>query len=113
MALDINPGDLLVVGTEEYPIAAVEHWEGHGFGTSAAFDRWATVACATKRYPLLGNGRRGAAVLHLTDLNCTQLDPVQPKLQRSSVLNAPLVVRETFISDGTDYARLELTERKR
>ena len=112
MALDILPGDFLVVSTTEYPIRAVESWATHGFGTSKAFALQASVSCSTKRPPAVSSGKRGAPAANLTGLKCTALDRVQPELTAQVPSATPYDTLQTFISDGTDYSRLLLDNRR-
>jgi len=112
MALDILPGDFLVVSTTEYPIRAVESWATHGFGTSKAFALQASVSCSTKRPPAVSSGKRGAPAANLTGLKCTPLDRVQPELTAQVPSATPYDTLQTFISDGTDYSRLLLDNRR-
>jgi hypothetical protein len=112
MALDIDAGDVLVVSSTEYPIRAVEHYESHGFGTSSAFSLLASVSCSTKRSPATSGGKRGAPAEHLTGLSCTPLDPVDAETETHMEVKTPYTTRQTFISDGTDYARLIVNERR-
>lgn len=112
MALDIQAGDFLVVGATEYPIRAVAHYEDHGFGSSPAFGLRASVSCSTKRSPDIAGSKRGAPAAKLANLSCTPLDPVDPKTAVEMNMKTPLTTRQTFISDGTDYAHLTLEERR-
>ena len=112
MALDIEAGDFLVVGSTEYPVRAVEHYESHGFGTSAAFALRASVSCSTKRSPAVSGSKRGAPAAKLAGLSCTPLDPVDAETETHLQMQTPYTTRQTFISDGTDYARLILEERR-
>jgi len=112
MALDILAGDFLVVGSDEYPVRAVEDWSTHGFGTSASFALMASVSCTTKRPPAVSSGKRGAPAEKLTGLKCTPLDRVQPELAFQIPSATPYDTLQTFISDGTDYARLILDNRR-
>lgn len=106
MALDIERGDVLVVGSNEYPVRAVEHYDSHGFGSSPSFALLAAVSCSTKRNPAVSGGKRGPPAVELNGLSCTQLDPVDPEAAHYAGLDAPYTKRQTFISDGTDYAHL-------
>ena len=112
MALDILPGDFLVVGSTEYPVRAVEDWSTHGFGTSNSFTLMASVSCTTKRPPAVSSGKRGAPAENLTGLKCTPLDRVQPELTAQIPSAMPYDTLQTFISDGTDYSRLILDNRR-
>lgn len=112
MALDIQAGDFLVVGSTEYPIRAVAHYEDHGFGTSPAFTLRASVSCSTKRSPAVASSKRGAPAASLSGLSCTPLDPVDPETAMQLQMQTPYTTRQTFISNGTDYAKLILEERR-
>jgi len=112
MALDILAGDFLVVSTTEYPIRAVEDWSTHGFGTSRAFTLMASVSCSTKRPPAVSDNKRGVPAENLTGLKCTPLDRVQPEFTAQIPSAMPYDTLQTFISDGTDYARLILDNRR-
>ena len=112
MALDILAGDFLVVGSTEYPVRAVEDWSTHGFGTSNSFKLMASVSCTTKRPPAVSSGKRGAPAENLTGLKCTPLDRVQPELTAQIPSAMPYDTLQTFISDGTDYSRLILDNRR-
>jgi len=112
MALDILAGDFLVVSSTEYPIRAVEHWNSHGFGSSKSYALMATVSCTTKRPPTISSSKRGAPAANLTGLYCTQLDRVQPELTAQIPSATPYDTLQTFISDGTDFARLILDHRR-
>jgi hypothetical protein len=112
MALDIQAGDFLVVSSVEYPIRAVELWNAHGFGSSKAYALMATISCSTKRSPTVSSNKRGAPAAKLSGLYCTQLDRVQPELTAQVPAATPYDTLQTFISDGTDYARLILDNRR-
>ena len=112
MALDILPGDFLVVGSDEYPIRAVEDWSTHGLGTSNAFALMASVSCTTKRPPAVSGGKRGVPVTNLTGLKSTPLDRVQPEFTAQVPSATPYDTLQAFISDGTDYSRLILDNRR-
>lgn len=106
MALDIIPGDFLVVATVEYPIRAVWGYSDHDFGDSAMFTDWATVSCKTTRSPAVASGKRGLPANNLTSIKCTPLDPANPETIFQLQMQTPNTKLETFISDGTDYSRL-------
>jgi len=112
MALDILAGDFLVVGSTEYPVRAIEHWTAHGFGISKSFVLQASVSCSTKRPPAVSSSKRGAPAEKLTGLKCTPIDRVQPELTFQIPTATPYDTLQTFISDGTDYARLILDNRR-
>ena len=112
MALDIIAGDYLVISSTEYPIRAVEHWDTHGFGTSKSYALYATVACSTKRSPAISSGKRGKPANNLTSIYCTPLDRVDADTVAQLKTEVPFYTRQTFISDGTDYARLIVDHRR-
>lgn len=112
MALDIQAGDFLVVNSTEYPIRAVSHFEDHGFGDSPAFALMASVSCSTKRSPDVSGSKRGAPATKLSNLACTPLDPVNPETETHLQLKTPFTTRQTFISDGTDFVKLIVEERR-
>ena len=112
MALDIKAGDFLVVGSTEYPIRAVEDWSAHGFGTSKSFALMASVSCTTKRPPAIASGKRVAPAANLTGLKCTPLDRQTPEFTAQVPSATPYDTLQTFISDGTDYSRLVLDNRR-
>lgn len=112
MAIDIQEGDFLVVGSDEYPIRAVADYDAHGFGASPAFGLLASVSCSTKRPPDVAGGKRAAPAEKLTGLSCTPLDPVNPEIAIQMNMRTPYTTKQTFISDGTDYVKLILEDRK-
>jgi len=112
MALDIQPGDFLVVNSTEYPIRSVAHYDAHGFGDSPGFALMASVSCSTKRSPAVTGSKRGAPATKLSGLSCTPLDPVDPETAFHMQMKTPYTTRQTFIDDGTDYAKLILDVRR-
>lgn len=109
MSLDIKNGDVLVVGSVEYVIRDVSHWETHGFEQMSVFDDYfATVDCSTKRPPSVAVG--GVPVENLTGLSCAPIDPIDHELRLRLGTNASVKWRQTFITNGTDYANLYVEE---
>lgn len=112
MALDIQNGDQLVIGSDIYAIRAVSHYNDHGFGASKSFARMASVSCTTNRRGAVAGGVSPAPTQKLTGLSCVPLSTVTPETRQTPITNTPVVILVTFITDGTDYARLELQESK-
>lgn len=112
MALDIEPGDFLIVGSATYPIRAVDHYESHPFGASAGFARMASVTCSTKRSPAVTSGKRGTPTTKLASLTCTPLDPVSSETAVYLNIKTPYTTRQTIISDDTDFARVIIDVRR-
>lgn len=110
MALDIKEGDILVVGTAEYPIEACAEWT-YRYGRSMA--RLATVTASTKRSPAIASGKRGAPTQNLTGLSCTPLDPVTAEITERMALNTPKERLQTFVDGGTTFYHLIVEDLKR
>lgn len=119
MSLDIQEGDILVYGGNEYPIRAIGAWEWYG-PTSLAMRRQMRQTCSTKRVPAMVNGKRGAAVAKLSNVACTPLDPadvgwrgeVMKSDPRLAQLRATAVLLETTVDDGERFLRLMVEEVK-
>lgn len=77
MSLDIQPGDVLVSGTTEYPITAVGDYVWHG-PASPGLRRQLTQTYSVKRAPSVVGGARGAAVAHIASVAGTPLDSASP-----------------------------------
>jgi hypothetical protein len=99
MALDIQPGDFLVVGTTEYPIKAVAA-QAFRVDVGATFPILATVTASTKRPPAVASGLRGDAVTKIASLKCTPLDTVSADVALRAGLNTPHNVLQTFCDGG-------------
>jgi hypothetical protein len=109
--LDIREGDILVVGTKEYPIKACSEWSGSRMGM-ATFKRQATISASTKR--AISNGdKRSPASSYLTGLTVTPLDPVNAQLATTFGLDTPHELLQTFTGDATGYLQLILEDLKR
>jgi len=107
--MDILPGDYLVVGSNEYPIRAVEEWDRHRFGASASYARMATIPCSTKRNPVIdSDGNRGDPVENLTGLLSTPLDPGSAEISERPATSGPTEVVRCIISDSVDFVQLTL-----
>lgn len=110
--LDIQNGDQLIISATTYQISAVTHYNAHGFGTSRAFGSLATVACSTKRRGAVVTGYQPAPTNNLTGIYCTPLEIVTADTRQTPITNTPVVLWETFITNGVDFARLEIQESK-
>lgn len=115
MALDIKNGDVLVVGTEEYPIRAVSFWAGpSGTMPYTGLQRLANVTASTKRSPGIVGGKVGTPVTSIASLTCTPLDPVDPELRQRLGLQTPHEVLQVFVPDTAGaFFHLILEELKR
>lgn len=103
--VDIREGDTLVVGSEEYPVKAVEIWARTSFNTSS-FAKMANVTASTKRNPAISGGKRGAQATSLTGLSITPLDPVTQDVIERLALESPVRLLETFIADSTGFVHV-------
>jgi hypothetical protein len=110
MALDITNGDILVVGSNEYPIRAVAYWAGKI--TASGFSRLATVTASTKRSPAVSGGKVGAPVTKESSITCTPLDPVDPEVRQRLGLQTPHEVLQTYVVDTGGFYHLVLEELK-
>ena len=110
--MDIREGDVLVVASDEYPVRAVGDWDFR-WGETTGFKRMATKTASTKRPPALSSGKRGVPATKLTGLTCTPLDPAAPEVRQRLALNTPHELKETFVSDGSEYLHLILEDLKR
>lgn len=111
MTLDIVEGDILVIGSREYPIKSCAEWEDTRMNTSA-FRRMAYKDADTKRPPAISGGKRGAPATNLTSLKCTPLDPVNPEIQKRVALDAPIELLQTFVTDGDGFVHLVVEDIK-
>lgn len=119
MSLDIQEGDILVYGGNEYPVRAISEWKWYG-PASLSLRRQMRETCSTKRAPAMSGGKRGTATTNLTGVACTPLDPadvgwrgevmrVDPRL---SQLLATAVLLETTVDGGTEFLRLMVEQVK-
>lgn len=106
MALDVREGDVLVVGSRDYPIKSCAEW-GDARMNSASFRRMASVTVGTKRT------KKGEPATVLSNQKCTPLDPVDPELRRRLALETPHELLQTFMADGTGFLHLILEDLKR
>lgn len=112
MPPDIRSGDVLVVGAEEYPVRSAAVWSMEPRHL-AAFRRLARLTAGTKRSPDMVGGQRGAPAVHLTDLRCTPLDPVEPDLQQRMGLDTPHTLLQSYVADSTGYVHLVVEDLRR
>lgn len=112
MAIDVRPGDLLVVNGREYPVVAVADWE-MAF-QSPGFARLATKTATVKRTTVASGKRGGApvAVPGLT-LTCTPLDPFDNSKQSTTELQTPFVFLQTFATDSSSFVHIILENLQR
>jgi hypothetical protein len=108
--VDIREGDILVIGTKEYPVKACSDWAKTGT-YSASFQRLATISATTKRATTSGD-KRLAASTYLTGLTVTPLDPVSAELASTMGLDTPHELLQTFIADTTGFLQLILEDLK-
>jgi len=104
--MDILEGDLLVVGSTEYPIKSCAEWSTSKF-LSGSFVRLATVAVSTKR-SAIANGMRSAPATNLTGLTAMPLDPVSAEQAATVHLETPAELVQTFVTDGSGFVHLIL-----
>lgn len=104
--MDIIEGDVLVVGSKEYPIKACGDWEIPGMNTRS-FRHMATASASTKRT------KKGDPAVNLTGLKCVPLMPVDHELRKRLALDTPHELKQTFIADATGFVHLIVEELKR
>lgn len=111
MALDIREGDILTVGSVDYPIRSCAEWEWRpGKGS---MKRLCTKTASTKRSPAISGGKRGAPATNLTGLSCMPLDPVDAELARRLAIETPHELKQTVVDGGTVFYQLVVEELKR
>ena len=103
--IDIREGDTLVVGSETYPVKAVEIWTKANWNTSA-FQKMANVSASTKRNPTISGGKRAAQTTSISGLSITPLDPVTQDVVERLALESPVRLLETFIADSTGFVHV-------
>ena len=109
--IDIREGDFLVIGSDSYPVKAVEEWSKTNFNTYS-FARMANVSATTKRNPAVASGKRGTQTANLTGLSITPLDPVTRDVIERLALESPLRLLETFIADSTGFVHVIVEDLK-
>ena len=110
--MDLREGDLLVVGSKNYPIRSCAEWATDRMNTPG-FRRMANVAASTKRSPAMSGGKIGEATAKLLGLKCTPLDPVSPEIQKRVALDTPMELLQTFITDGSGFVHLVVEDLKK
>lgn len=115
MTLDIVPGDLLIDGTDVYPIKIVSSWT-MPLRRSYLF-RMANATVKTKRAVASGGKVNPASTAadHLTGLKAVPIQPLDSagaaQAEKVYGLDKPTQLLQTFISDGQTFVHL-LLERK-
>ena len=109
--LDVQAGDVLVVGSAEYPIKACEPWRWPG-GTRGGVPFLAATV-STKRSPGMVGGKRGEPVAHLAGLRCTELYPATPELLRREDLQTPHTLLQCYLDGGETVYALAIEDLKR
>ena len=109
--VDIREGDFLVVGSDSYPVKAVEEWTKANWN-SYAFKHMATVTASTTRNPSVASGKRGTQAENLTGLSITPLDPVTQEIRERLALEGPHRLLETFISDSSGFVHVIIEDLK-
>lgn len=104
--MNILEGDLLVIGTKNYPIRSCAEWATTRMNT-AGFRRMATLTVSTMRT------KKGEPTALLSSLRCTPLDPVDSEIRRRLALDTPHELLQTFITDGSGFVHLVLEDIKR
>ncbi len=104
--MDILEGDVLVIGTKEYPIKSCGDWGVAGMSTRS-FRHMATTDASTKRT------KKSEPATNLTGLKCIPLMPVDPELRKRLALETPHELKQTFIADATGFVHLIVEELKR
>lgn len=102
--IDIREGDVLVIGSTEYPVKAVEVWTKANWNTYA-FQRMANVTASTKRATMT-SGKRGTPTTNLLGQKCTPLDPITAEVAERLALESPVRMLETFIADSTGFVHV-------
>ena len=68
----------------------------------STFGLLATVTASTKRAPAISGGKRGPAATNLASLSCMPLDPIDPEIRQTLVLNTPNELLQTLVEGGID-----------
>ena len=110
--IDIKEGDVLVSGTNEYPVRAVLYYEKADWNTKS-FAHMATKTVSTKRNPTVdASGKRGTLTTSLTGLKATPLDPADQEIIQRLALESPVQLLETFIADSAGFVQLIVEDLK-
>lgn len=67
-----------------------------------SFERLTVINCSTKRFPSISSGKVGAAVVYLTGLLCTPLDPVDPEVRHRLTIDTPNELLQCFVRGAPD-----------
>lgn len=108
MALNIRQGDVLVVGTKEYPILFCGEFS-HESGSTASMKKMCRVTASTKRRPAVVSGKRGDPVTQIVSMKCTPLDPASAyarELVVRELPQAPINILETMVDGGDTFYTL-------
>lgn len=117
MSVDINEGDLLVVGSASYPVKAVSDW-AMTRQSAKSFARLAVVPVSRKRAANSGGKIIPASsdAAPLTGLYSTPIDPLSGgaavNAQQVFGLDKPTQYLEAFITDGTSFVDVILERKK-
>jgi hypothetical protein len=108
--IDVQAGDVLVVGSAEYPIKACEAWPWPGVGGTVPF---LAQTVSTKRSPSMAGGKRGEPAQHLTGLRCTALYPASAELMQRPDLQTPHTLLQAYVDGGDTVYALVVEDLKR
>ncbi|MFH0938249.1 MAG: hypothetical protein V1899_03075 [Planctomycetota bacterium] len=108
--LDILVGDILVIGSTQYPIRFVGAWSG--WGASSTFVTDANTAASTKRAPAISGGLRGDPATNIASLYVTPLDPAANDLQQRVITKAEFQLKECYAGDSSGFLRIAVESLK-
>ena len=101
--LDVREGDVLVLGSTEYPIKSCEAWPWPA-GTRPPVPFLAATV-STKRSPGITAGKRGEPVAYLASVRSTVLYPATPDILKREDLQTPHTLLMAYLDGGdTVYA---------
>jgi len=101
--LDVREGDVLVLGSTEYPIKSCEAWPWPA-GTRGVVPFLGATA-STKRSPGITAGKRGEPVAYLASVRSTALYPATPDILKREDLQTPHTLLMAYLDGGdTVYA---------
>jgi len=110
--IDVQAGDVLVVGGAEYPIKSCEPWPWP-LGKLVAVPFLTTDPVSTKRSPGMVGGKRGEPAAHLADLRCTPLYPATADILRRADLQTPHTLLQAYLDGGDTVYALVVEDLKR
>lgn len=110
--IDVQEGDVLVVGEKEYPIRSCAEWDSLQRTGSRAFRRMAIKHCTVKRTGTVSDSSAGATATVGGTLRCTPLDPVSPEIQKRIAFETPMELLQTFLTDGDGFVHLVVEDLK-